>query len=108
MYIAIQNFIKISQTVAELSHLTAGKLGRTNMCQYVRFCQNWPNGLEDITIFHSSRWPPSAINFQKIGFEELICIVITIFVKIGQTITEILHLTFSKMVAVCRLGFFKI
>jgi len=60
MCIAVPNFTKIGQTVAEILHLTifkmvalkfaslifctADKLWRTNVCHHAKFHQNRPNG----------------------------------------------------------------
>jgi len=110
--IAVSNYTKIGQTVAEISHLTffkmaavltAGKLLMTNKCHHAKFHQNQPNGCGDIMLFRFSRWPPSTV----LDFEILkrlvthqlvrtICLAMTNFNKIGQTVAEILHLTFFQ------------
>jgi len=89
MCIAVPNFTKIGQTVAEISCLSIFNMvavlhlgflkvlffeqlvssGGTNMCQHAKFHQNRPNGFCDIAIFWFSRWPPSAIlYFEIFGF----------------------------------------
>jgi len=37
----------------------AGKLWRTNMCDYTKFQQKRPDGFGDIAIIRFSRWSPS-------------------------------------------------
>jgi len=134
MSIAVPHFTKISQTVAEISHLTIFKMngGRPPswifkslifeqpvssgelICTFVQnFDKIGQNGFWDIVIFQFSRWPPSAIlDFEIFKFlvshQGLRCIIILNFIKIGQTAAEILRLTFFKMTAVGHLGLFKI
>ena len=67
-----------------------------------------------VRFFRLLRWPPSAIlDFQifkhfvthQVGMANM-CIALPNFIKIGQTVAEISHLTFFKMVAVRYLRFF--
>jgi len=68
--------------------------------------------LEIPEFFLFSTWPPSAIlDFEILKFlvdrqiGGLICIAVPNFTKIGQTVTEISHLTFFNMAAVSHLEF---
>jgi len=75
------------------------------------FYQNRPNGFGDIAIFRFSRWLPSAIwniyIFKFLVTRHIICIAMPNFIKIGQMVAELLHLTFFKMAAILHLGFSK-
>jgi len=66
------------------------------MCDRTKFQQNWPDSFGDSTIVQFSRWPPSAImDFEILKFwltiilGSVICIAVSNFTKIGQTVAEI-------------------
>jgi len=97
------NFIKIDQIIAEMLHLT--------IANFVKIGQT----VSEITIFFyfqdSRHLPPPSwiLKFLNFWFTVilggLIYIAIPIFTEIGQTVADISHLTIFKMAAVRHHGF---
>jgi len=78
----MQNFVKIGQTVSELSRFFYFQDGRRPPSWILKFLNFW------FTIILGG----------------LICIAVQTFTQIGQTVGDISHLTIFKMAAVPHLG----
>jgi len=66
------------------------------MCHHAKCHQNRPNGFGDITIFRF-------LSPVRMGW--LICIAAPNFIKIGQMVAEISHLTIFNMAAICHVDY---
>jgi len=81
--VMVQNFVKIGQTVLEISQFFDFQDGRRPSSSIVKFLNFW----------------------STLRLGGLMCIAIPNFTKIGQTVAEIAHLTIINMAAVRHLGF---
>jgi len=84
--------------------LVADWVGKANVHHCTKFRHNGPHGFGDIAIFRHVGFSKSSVDG---GFGGPLCITKPNFIKIGQTVVEILHLTVFKMAAVRHLEFSK-